>query len=692
MTGVDLVARDFEGEASRTSLLISSAVDRSLNLTRQIVVLDQNDSTAPVKAITQEVVSLLRSKNDKVTFSPWQTVEYDPEVVYLLLDSCSDPILHNASEEQFGHLRRLITRPNNILWAVLPGLETDSAHYEAGLITGIARTARSENESLRLVTLDASRSPRTNIKSLSGALVDVLIQAFTGSYAEEISRDFEYVYIHDQILIPRLIPDIRTNLQLDASSGQSKLEPALFHHHERPQKLDLNSLGLLDGLRFLGDDECKSSLGANELEIQALAHGVNFKDVFIALGQMPANVPMAGECAGLVTAVGARARTEFAIGDRVCALNATPYSSRARVHASCVHKIPDNMSFSVAASIPVVFATAFYCLVEVARLRKNNTVLIHAASGGVGQAAVKVAQYIGAEIFVTVGSSSKREVMTRQNGIPETHIFSSRTANFKKGILRLTGQKGVDVVLNSMSGQALLDTWECVASYGTFVEIGKTDIYRNNNLSMAPFDRNVSFSSVDLSYLSRDQPARIQALMVKVFDLLKSGHLTPLSRIITMPISDIEVAFRMIQSRSHMGKLVLESHEHTVVKSADARRSMSRLSSNGTYVIAGGLGALGLKLCQYMSRLGAGHILILSRQPPNEDAKQVFEQLKMSGTNVLSYQCDIVDAKQVQDAACSCHTILPPVKGVVQGTMILKVSEVSHLPAFGLSDRTGCHS
>ena len=677
MTGVDLMAHDFQGEANKTSLMISTAVDQRPCSMPQIMILDCEEDTPERGEWAQSTSSLLQSKHCTVDYSSWQIEHFESDVVYLVLDSCSKPILHEASEERCNNLSRLMSQSTNVFWVVLPGHSSDSALYEAGLVTGLSRTARSENESLKLITLDASQTPSADTRPVLEVIFDILVYSFAALDTEDISKDVEYIYADGMVLIPRLIPDARANALLDPPSGQPPITQALFHHEMWPQKLDTGSLGLLDSLRFVGDDGAKTHLGADELEICAVAHGINFKDVFIALGQMPADIPMAGECAGIVTAVGSNFQSVYSLGDRICGIHAIPCASRPRFHGLCAHKIPDDMPFSIAASIPVVFATAYYGLIEVAHLQKGQTVLIHAASGGVGQAAVMIAQHIGAEIFATVGSKSKRDMVANQYRIPETNIFSSRALNFKKGIMRITEQRGVDVVPNSASGQALIDTWECISSFGTFVEIGKTDIYRNSCLNMQPFGRNVSFSSVDLTYISRNHPARVRALLVRIFDLFKDGQLKTLCPVTTMPITDIEGAFRLVQSRSHIGKLVLESKEDTVVKSVDERQNLSQLNPNGTYVIAGGLGALGPKLCRFLSHLGAGHIVILSRQRLSDNAKLVFDELKLVGTSVLSLQCDITDSKQVLDAACFCQMKLPPVNGVINGAMVLKVSRLT---------------
>jgi NADPH:quinone reductase-like Zn-dependent oxidoreductase len=185
---------------------------------------------------------------------------------------------------------------------------------------------------------------------------------------------------------------------------------------------------------FMDDPSAQLPLDPEEIEIQTRAYGVNFKDVFIAMGQMLPGVKMAGECAGVITRIGFAVQQErrLNVGDRVCAAGPTPFCSKARAKGNNTFKLPDSMSFSVGASIPIVFLTAYYCLVEVARILKGHTVLIHAAAGGVGQAAIMIAQNLGTEIFATVGSTAKKELLIEKYYIPESHVFSSRTTSFKQ--------------------------------------------------------------------------------------------------------------------------------------------------------------------------------------------------------------------------------------------------------------------
>jgi NADPH:quinone reductase-like Zn-dependent oxidoreductase len=418
------------------------------------------------------------------------------------------------------------------------------------------------------------------------------------------------------------------------------------------------------------DDEIRAPT-EDEVEVRPFAWGVNFKDVFIALGQMKSTQVMAGECAGVVTRVGTNFSSLFKAGDRVAVMIGTPYTSLTRTSGNFVHKIPDSMSYAEASSIPVAFATAYHSIVDCANLQKGDTILIHAASGGVGQAAIMIGQHIGATVFATVGSRIKRQLLMDMYGIPEAYIFSSRTIDFHAGIMRLTGGKGVDVVLNSLSEEALDASWKSVARLGTFVEIGKTDIYRRNTLSMEPFDRNVKFVSVDLAVVAQVRPKLIQDLLKRVFANLKSGHFKPLP-IITFPISSIEQAFRLIQARKHTGKVVLEAASNSVVK---AIKSPLHLRSDGTYVIVGGLGSLGRQLCRHLQTCGAFHIVLFSRRSFDSDARLNLEKelIGESDCKVKVLTCDITDSSQVFKATEEL-VAFPPVRGVIQAAMVIAVS------------------
>jgi NADPH:quinone reductase-like Zn-dependent oxidoreductase len=205
------------------------------------------------------------------------------------------------------------------------------------------------------------------------------------------------------------------------------------------------------------------------------------------------------------------------------------FSTYARCPTTSVAQIPDTMSFEVAATIPVVFCTAYYSLFDLGQLQPGERVLIHAGAGGVGQAAIMVAQMIGADIFVTVGSLDKKRFLMTQYGISEDRIFYSRDTSFARGIRRATGGVGVDVVINSLAGDLLRETWECLAPFGRFIEIGKADITKNTRLDMLPFENNVTFASVDLTKVAKFRPQLMKRLMGDVCRLVHEKSVHPIS-------------------------------------------------------------------------------------------------------------------------------------------------------------------
>ena len=677
LTGVEMSAPDFTGQAHKADLMITGATVKNSPDALQVIILHSTPDIANEEILAQSILDRLQASDCTVVCSSWQNERFETDAVYLVMDRISEPLLVDVATDRFRHITKMMTRCSNAFWVVLPGNKGLPVTYEAGLVTGLSRTARSENESLKLVTLDASCSLSASGEQLTDVITNVLLHTFGAAAGNSFSSDVEFEFKDDEIRIPRLIAHAPTNMILDPDSRKSLTKDTLIQDWDRPLKLQIMSPGVLQSLRFVDDSKVKEAIGDDDLEINAEAYGVNFKDVFIALGQMPADTPMAGECVGTVTAVGPNMLESFSLGDRVCALGSTPYASRPRVSGFCAARIPNDMSSAIGASVPVVFVTAYHCIVNVARLQAKQTILIHAASGGVGQAAIIIAQYIGAEIFATVGSSDKREKIQELYHIPATHIFSSRTSSFKKSIMRITRGTGVNAVLNSASGQILLDTWDCMSTFGVFVEIGKRDIYRNNHIPLHPFDKNVTFASVDLTLIARHQPTLIRSILSKVLELLKNGDLRPISPITALPICDVEGAFRMIQNGSHIGKLILEAPPGSLVKSIPTKPDPVKLDHCGTYVIAGGLGALGLQLCDFLARRGAGSIVILSRRSRDEKAQILFESLKKRGSVITHLACDISKLDEMEKAALNIRKNLPPVKGVFQAAMVLNVGNLN---------------
>jgi acyl transferase domain-containing protein/NADPH:quinone reductase-like Zn-dependent oxidoreductase/SAM-dependent methyltransferase len=498
--GLEVDSPDHQGPTARSCMMVSKAAESQNSLPTDFPSIEVicHSKSAGYQHLISEMSTSLTAVGFPLSVESWSSKPVTPSSIYIVLDDVNHPLLVEPAEERYQQIVSLVTKAKHVLWVSCQESSSELRNPVKGLVTGLARVVRRENEGMRFVTLDVQQ--RINNP---GTLVSVLSEILTRSFPTPIqapqSEEDEFSFGKDELLIPRISADGKFDDWVKRSVSTQGLDTGLFQQPQRPLKLEVETPGLLSSLRFVDDDLPSKEMGPMDLELEAKAHGINFKDVFIAMGQMVPGVTMAGECSGIVRKVGSALTDKFTIGDRVCGIGAEPFSSHPRINGFFSYQIPDAMSYAVGASIPVIFTTAYYCIVEVARLQVGQTVLIHAASGGVGQAAIQLAQNIGAEIFCTVGNNAKRQLLIDNFNIPPSHIFSSRLRTFKQGVLRLTNNKGVDCVLNSLSGEWLHDSFAVLAPLGTFVEIGKTDIYRKNQINMATFDKNVTFAAVDLS-------------------------------------------------------------------------------------------------------------------------------------------------------------------------------------------------
>jgi len=416
--------------------------------------------------------------------------------------------------------------------------------------------------------------------------------------------------------------------------------------------------------------------GIGEVEISVEAAGLNFRDILCAMGIHEALVGsrFGGECAGTVLRVG-NGVNGIRPGDSVLAISACfdngMIGARVRVPETLVVKKPENMSFAQAAGIPCTFLTAWYGLVKLAQLQKGERVLIHAAAGGVGLAAIQIAKWIGAEIYATVGSEEKREYL---QSLGVRHIMHSRKLDFAREVLEATDGKGVDVVLNSLAGPAIAAGLESLGHYGRFVEIGKRDIWENNRIALRPFAKNLSMFAVDLAKAVEDRQAMVGSMLAEVIELFRTGvfEATPTT---VFPVSAASEAFRRMANGGHIGKIVLNLQD----RNALIQRDEIRLSGDATYLITGGLGALGLATAQAFVEHGARHLVLSSRNAASEAVRQAVAKLEEGGATISLWQADLSVDTQVVALLHEIRETMPPLRGIVHAAGILDDALVSRL-------------
>ncbi|KAK1994697.1 lovastatin nonaketide synthase [Colletotrichum falcatum] len=592
------------------------------------------------------------------------------------------PFLSSSfSEAEFALLRHLLTRAGGLLWLTLHPHENP----RMALIPGLLRTVRWERD------LDGSdllllHLPSAQASLVASSVVKVFRHHFGGPF---LSPDRHADYLVNPvgrgldhggfIQTARIIaaPPVNDFIERRTTVLQPQLQ-ALGADPSRSLKLHTSGPGNLDKLHFIDWPGAQQPLGSDEVQVDVKAAGLNFRDVMVAMGELANNI-LGYEGAGVVTHVGAGV-TDIRVGDRVIAVwngDNNCLQTRTRAPRDLVAKIPGSMSFEEAASIPVVFVTAYFCLYEVARLKAGETILVHAAAGGTGQAVIQLAKHLGAEVYATVSSREKMKLLMDEYGLAEDHIFSSRDLSFADGIMRMTGGKGVDVIVNSLSGEALRASFNCIAMFGRFIEIGKRDIMANGKIDMLPFSRCATFTAVDLAQIATSARPLTSRIMRSVIDLHATGKLHACRPLNVHTFGEMEDAFRILQQGKHMGKVVLAAHPEDLVKVVPKPPAPTRLRPDATYLLPGGAGGLGRSIAKWMARpeQGAKNLVFLSRGgAETATTRQLLADLAAAGVRATALKCNLRDSAFEFMSHTQWEECLGP---KVQGTWNLH----KHLPA-----------
>ncbi|EFR04190.1 hypothetical protein MGYG_07197 [Nannizzia gypsea CBS 118893] len=593
------------------------------------------------------------------------------DVLCVSLIELLHPILADPSEQEYNNIRSLLSICKNVLW--ITGDSTADPHLN--MAAGIMRTVRWERdlENSNLASLEIL-SPQTPLGTIVQAITDIVDHQFAKSH--ESKSNAEYRLQEGVIHTNRLVSATEMNDYLTRKSSKPKAQMMSLGEAEAqgPVRLTTEAPGMLNKLQFESDMTYFEPLGEDQLEVQVKAVGLNFRDIMIAMGQHDA-ITLGSEGSGVVTRVGSRVK-DFKPGDRVIYMDGHTKTGAFQTYGRSLQNLaaimPDNMSFEVAASLPSVYITSIYGLYEVAKLAKGETILIHSAAGGVGQAAIMLANIVGAEVFATVSTAEKAEVLMSRYGVRKDHIFSSRDLSFAQGIMRMTNGRGIDVFLNSLVGEFLRRTWDCIAPFGRFIEIGKKDAQNHGRVSLNPLLRNVVLASVELPTINRYKPLTAKRLFSQIIHLWSEGKIKEPYPLNTISYEQLEEAFRVMQSGKGMGKTVLMPKSDDIVPVVPQPQALPTLKGYASYVLSGGLGGIGRSVALWMASRGAKNLIFLSRSGPSSvDAQETIEALESRGVRVKAFACDVTDKERVAAVLKTCEETLPPIKGCIQGAMVI---------------------
>ncbi|MEV0374185.1 SDR family NAD(P)-dependent oxidoreductase [Streptomyces sp. NPDC050636] len=544
----------------------------------------------------------------------------------------------------------LVTRPSGLF----PAPERP-AHPADAAVWGAARTLANEHPDLRVrrISLDRADDAATDAHRLAHELL-------TPTDEDEIVLTLAGRFVPRQTQHPadRLNP---------APSGS-------------PYILEVRDPGLSRRLVWREAELLRP--GPGEILVEMRAVGLNYRDPMRANGLLPPEAVegsplsrgLGTDGAGVVQEVGPGV-TGLSVGDRVCGLMPAALASHTVTMAATTVRIPDGVSYAEAATFPVAFLTVHQTLAEQARPFPGETVLVHGGAGAVGLAVIQCAGTLGVQVIATAGTEAKRDLL-RTLGVE--HVLDSRTLDFVPRVRELTDGRGVDVVVNSLSGEAIAHSLDLLRPNGRFIELGKRDIFLNNPLLLRPFHRSLSFIGFNLDNVIYD-PVRGPHLMREVADRIASGDYLPLPHVV-YPAAQVDEAFRLLQHSRHTGKVVVSFDPLDEPVPVEPTPAVPALDPDGTYLVTGGLSGFGAATADWLAARGARHLALVNRRgAAAPEAAAVLDQLTRRGVRSTPYAADVTDEAAVRQVIEAIDATGHPLRGIGHCAMQLDDAPLADL-------------
>ena len=549
---------------------------------------------------------------------------------------------------------RLITQNSVIL--------SKNFKFDHVLLCGMSRVIQTEypNLNIKFIDIDLNHSIEIIFNDLFHIKSDL--------------QDKEIIFRNGIRYVRRLIPlnseIVETNLtkQINALGNSYKIE--------------IKEKGLIDSLVFRTIKH--QNLKSNEIEINVHAAGINFKDILNLLGRLSHKAvqnSMAGnqlglEISGIITAKGSDINEEFNIGDEVLACVANGFTGKVITSYTNCMKKPSFVSHLEGATMPIAYITAYYGLKYLAGIKKDDTILIHSAAGGVGIASINVAKYFQANILVTVGTKEKREFLEKEFEISSKFIFDSRSTKFYDDIMNITNGQGVDIIINSFSGSRLDQTIKCLNSFGRFIEIGKSSIYDNKQICLERFGNNISYFVEDIDRLSQQKPQLHKQILNELQIHFQEKHFKPIPYT-EFPINQIKSAFQTMINGNHIGKLILNMENQILTVLPQKHLT---LSNDGVFIITGGTSGLGLMIAKWIVDKGINKLVLISRNGiKSEKDQKIVDQLISNGISVRIEKLNIKSNQEIEKLFFDINKHFGIITGIIHSAGILRDASIEKM-------------
>ncbi|KAF3095918.1 hypothetical protein TWF569_001295 [Orbilia oligospora] len=629
------------------------------------VIIIENSSNSLNDSIAKEIKHTIGTKPIRVSFNEVSAELIPQGSTVISLVEVQSTVLGNTTECELNIIKTLTNQASSLIW-VTNGNLLKGERPDHSLAFGLARAVMTEQPSLRFFAYDIDNINTEPSKSARN-IVSLIKRTSPGL------ADFEFIEKEGTVHVSRFMPDNSLNRAFRQNQEAETVKMPLAVVQKAHAQLSIKNPGNFNTLFF--NQIHLPELKPHEVQISVKCVGLNAKDFYSLGGRVDTkNATCILEFSGVIEKIGQNV-TNLSVGDRVCVMAPGFFRTSEVVPDWACIVLNDDEDFDSISTIPVVYATAIYALHNRANLQQGESVLIHSGAGGVGIAAIQVAQLAGAKIFTTVSTDDKRQFLIENFQIDPNNIFSSRDSSFESDLMKATNGAGVDVVLNSLTGDLLHASWRCCGPFGRFVEIGKKDLLESGRLPMEQFLKNTTYSAFDFSdfYNSSETAHHMvwASLMKKGIELYREKKIKrfPLA---VFDIEDLPKAFKTFGSKNRIGKIVVNMEKPESVLDVRLFRYSTKLSADKSYLMIGCLGGLGRSLTKWMVERGARKFVFLGRSGlDKEAARRLIDDLTSLGAECKVVRGDVVSAIDVENMVAEADA---PIGGVVQAAMGLKHS------------------
>ncbi|KAJ8065466.1 hypothetical protein OCU04_006149 [Sclerotinia nivalis] len=655
--GCEFIKHDEDGPSRTTSMIVSKAIPLSQEKSTIRPSYLVHDDSGTVRSLLGQKLQKLSFRSSTPHISSQNT---DKEAVYVIIDDSLNSSLLSSSSQVIGGLLKVIAEAKNILWIITARYPPKLSRRLSGLATGFARGVRIQNQAINFVTLDI-QGESINFDDLDQKINSIFNASF---FREKSSTDTDYIYRDGKILIPRLKPKRKYQM---TSLSDATTQSVLYH---QPKDIIQPLRGRCTNsatFQFTANNLSKATLNPGDIEVKVEAWSVYTEELSASFGnsQPESGHSIVGGFAGTVIAAGHQ--DYWKVGDQICGWSKAVFANSIRVNADDVCRYPKSISLGEAACIPTTFMMAFHALLEVARIRKGQMVVIHDADSPVGHAAIQVARYIGANIIAVITRSEHRQSLIDNYKLSnDIIVFPRDVSTYKLAILRLAGIEGPQVILHLSAEdiQFIEESMACLARFGTFVKIGSSDISSKLSTSSDIFEKKISLISLDLAATSELQPQRMAELMRHVNLMFKNHNPRSIRPVLTMNIGDVDSAVNRIEQENLTGQIVLEASDTATVNLVSMPSPLI-FTDEATYFVVGNSIILTVDMYKFLLLHGARNILILFTGSWEEKTK-IEKWLAHEERNIR-----IVSS--IDDISTHLHDA-PPIRGMIWTELFLTVN------------------